>query len=594
MRITKEMLIPDIIENFPSTRDVFAKYGICGGETIPRETLEFFARAHQINLKELLRELNKASLESPTTETKRVTPRESIGEILWRRFFKSGIVFGLTGWIFGALNLTYISFKHSYFSLPIPLILSHAHIQVLGWAGLFIMGFAYQAFPRFKFTSLWKPRLAALSLWIAIPGIAITTVSWAFLPISGFLISGIIGSILESISALIFAVVITQTLRQAVGKRELWEKYALTSIFFFVLQSLLAPFLLYMSGEAYIKSDMSLLINRVAGFIAPYQDIELFGFIVMMIFGVSQRFIPFVFNTKEPSGKLGEFSFYVFLVSLLLAVSAHIAIRLYGFESIRPLTAIPYAGLFLSSLGVIYNTGVFKKAKSHSREFKFIRAAYLWLVFSMVLLLLLPVYNHYVLGSFSHNYFGAYRHALTVGFISLMIIGVSSRVTPIMSGVEPKSSLIIPFALINTGNALRVVFQILGDFEAHITYPLTLISQIFLTTSGFAQVIGFSFWAYDIWSTANEGIKRQKEKELSRKKPVVIEAWTKVGEIIEHYPETRDLFIKLGFKEIDNPAIHETLKITPVEMVCKLYSLNEEEFLKELNSYIKRREKWHT
>src|SRR5690606_4559101 len=128
----------------------------------------------------------------------------------------------------------------------------------------------------------------------------------------------------------------------------------------------------------------------------------------------------------------------------------------------------------------------------------------------------------------------------------------------------------------------------------HITYPLTLISQIFLTTSGFAQVIGFSFWAYDIWSTANEGIKRQKEKELSRKKPVVIEAWTKVGEIIEHYPETRDLFIKLGFKEIDNPAIHETLKITPVEMVCKLYSLNEEEFLKELNSYIKRREKWHT
>ncbi len=115
--IKKEMLITDIIEKFPSTREVFAKHGVCSGGIIPRETLEFFSRAHQVNLEEILVELNKASHNSSSTKPETTAPRESIGEVLWRRFFKFGIVFGSIGWAFGAVNLAYIAFRRSYFEL---------------------------------------------------------------------------------------------------------------------------------------------------------------------------------------------------------------------------------------------------------------------------------------------------------------------------------------------------------------------------------------------------------------------------------------------------------------------------------------------
>jgi hypothetical protein len=585
--IKKEMLITEIIEKFPSTRGVFVKYGVCSSGIIPRETLEFFARAHQVDIEEILIELDKAS-HSPSSAKPYTVSGESIGEVLWRRFFKFGIVFGSIGWVFGAVNLAYIAFKRSYFELPIPLILSHAHIQVFGWVGLFVMGFAYQAFPRFKFVSLWNPRLASISFWIMVLGIFISALSWALLPSIPFFALGIIGSILELIAISMFSVVIVKTIGQAVEKRRFWEKYIFAAVSFFLIQAILNPFLFYLVGDASLKSNMSLLIHRVAGFIAPYQDIQLFGFIVMMIFGVSQRFIPFVFNTKEPSKQLGDFSFYTFLFSLLLTVSIHLVIRIYKLEFLRPFISVPYLGFFISSVGVIYNTGIFREAKDLSRGLKFIRAAYIWLIISMLLLLFLPLYSHYVFGRFSHNYFGAYRHALTVGFISLMILGVASRITPIMSGVEPKNSLMVPFVLINIGNVMRVISQILSDFEGIIGDSLMVWNRTCLMASGFIQVLGFCLWAYDMWSTANEGVRRQEERALLKERPKKVERWMKVEEILDCYPQTQAVFLRFGFKDITNPALRKTVgKTIPLEMACKMRSVDIDEFLGELNNYIK-------
>jgi hypothetical protein len=89
-----------------------------------------------------------------------------------------------------------------------------------------------------------------------------------------------------------------------------------------------------------------------------------------------------------------------------------------------------------------------------------------------------------------------------------MIMGVASRATSIMSGVKPKSSLMVPFVLVNAGNIARVVSQILIDFAGRIPSTLLSCNQFILGTSGFIQVIGFSLWAYEMWSTTNEGLKR--------------------------------------------------------------------------------------
>ena len=52
---------------------------------------------------------------------------------------------------------------------------------------------------------------------------------------------------------------------------------------------------------------------------------------------------------------------------------------------------------------------------------------------------------------FSHAFYGATRHAITVGFVSLMIVGVAAKVVPTLNGISTTRlwPLWGPFVLIN-------------------------------------------------------------------------------------------------------------------------------------------------
>lgn len=63
-----------------------------------------------------------------------------------------------------------VGFTGSFRSAGIHEVNAHGHAQILGWVGLFVMGFAYQAFPRFKHTSLAYPGLVFLTLGMMLGG----------------------------------------------------------------------------------------------------------------------------------------------------------------------------------------------------------------------------------------------------------------------------------------------------------------------------------------------------------------------------------------------------------------------------------------
>jgi len=95
---------------------------------------------------------------------------------------------------------------------------------------------------------------------------------------------------------------------------------------------------------------------------------------------------------------------------------------------------------------------------------------------------------------FSHAFFGAYRHALTVGFIMMMIVGVSSKIVPTLSGIDVKrtNSLWPTFVLLNAGNLTRVTFQIATDFSPA-AYPV-------MGISGFLEVVGLALWGWELFA----------------------------------------------------------------------------------------------
>src|SRR5262245_57109608 len=154
MKTISNFTIRDLVRRFPHTRSVFDRYGLkgCGGPEGPAESLGFFARAHGVGLNILLQELQEA-IDKP--EEVSVQPAVDLADTIYRRFFKAGIAVTLTaGAAWGALLLITIGLKGSFTAISIFDVNAHGHAQIFGWVGLFVMGFAYQAFPRFKHTSL--------------------------------------------------------------------------------------------------------------------------------------------------------------------------------------------------------------------------------------------------------------------------------------------------------------------------------------------------------------------------------------------------------------------------------------------------------
>jgi glutamine cyclotransferase len=59
--ITQEMTIPEIVEQYPKTKEVFARYGlqVDGYKALTYENLFATSRVHQIDLEQILEELNQ-------------------------------------------------------------------------------------------------------------------------------------------------------------------------------------------------------------------------------------------------------------------------------------------------------------------------------------------------------------------------------------------------------------------------------------------------------------------------------------------------------------------------------------------------------
>ena len=174
--LDETLQIPNLLRLAPHVRPVLDRYGLrgCGGPLGPAETLGFFARAHDVPLEGLLRELRE-SLASPANLSQAPKTTESAApftDAIYRPFFKAGIVVVLTlGAAWGAYLLLRIALTGRFTAAGLHEINAHGHAQIFGWVGLFVMGFACQAFPRFKHASLALPGLAWTSLVLMLAGL---------------------------------------------------------------------------------------------------------------------------------------------------------------------------------------------------------------------------------------------------------------------------------------------------------------------------------------------------------------------------------------------------------------------------------------
>ena len=566
--ITVKSYLPDVVAQYPSTRAVFDRYGLhgCGGPLGPFEQVGWFARLHGVAIDKLLVELNEAASGS-THVAAEFSP--SIADTIYRPFFLAGIATVLTlGCVWGAINLFTIGVKESFNAISYSWVLAHGHAMVFGFVGFFIMGFAYQAVPRFKHTALWRPRLAFSTLPLMISGIILQTVAHLSSPPS--LSLEIFASVIQMLAVVIFAGVMVKTIHQA-RKPEIYDRFLYAALAWFLIAAIANPVIFKLFELAGTREQ---LLFNLATFNIPYRDVQLLGLAVVMILGISLRLLPHAYGFREPSRSWVSFLFWGVNASIVGGVLFFIA----GMTSRSPwlLTFQWLAAVVLLVIAVAtpfqYRLFAAVPASESDRGLKFIRAAHIWFIVATAMLVFTPIYNFGIYmpltGShspFSHAFFGAYRHALTVGFIMMMIVGVSSKVVPTLSGIDVKrtNSLWPTFVLLNLGNLTRVSFQIATDFSPA-AYPV-------MGISGFIEVVGLTLWGYELFSNIRVGKKLEKESgALKFFQHLEITRDTKVGEVLARYPQSLEIFVRRGFPLLRNPVLRKTMaRAITIEQACR-------------------------
>jgi hypothetical protein len=309
-----------------------------------------------------------------------------------------------------------------------------------------------------------------------------------------------------------------------------------------------------------------------------------------MILGMSLRFLPHAYGLREPSRRWVAFLFWGVNSSILLGIVLFIAGMATGNHWLLALQWLTTLVLLVIAIGTPLQYRLFGPVPEDEkdRSLKFLRAAHVWFIVATVMLVLTPVYNFAVYmpitGSrvpFSHSFFGAYRHALTVGFIMMMIVGVSSKIVPTLSGVDIRraSTLWVTFFLLNLGNCLRVTTEIATDY-----FPA---AYRIMGVSGFIEVIALGLWGYELAKNMRFGMALQKTEPTSLVNilPIEISPRSKVADVLSSYPQSLEVFVNHGFSPLMNPVLRSTMaRVVTIEQACRREGVDLNELMAELRS----------
>ncbi len=259
--------------------------------------------------------------------------------------------------------------------------------------------------------------------------------------------------------------------------------------------------------------------------------------------------------------------------------------------------ALWYASVLLMAGGVtvlVLGWRLFSRPRESDRSLKFLRAAYLWLFVSLAMLALLPLYQYALLPrlapesaaaqiGFSHAYYEAIRHAITVGFISLMIVGMAAKVVPTLGGIDVHAlhGLWLPFVLVNLGCALRVSTQTPTDFTPT-AFPIA-------GASGILELTGLAIWGGHLWRLMSSRAMIRNESTdagaaLDPSQPITAEH--RVGDVLVQYPRLLGTFGTFGFTLLRNPLLRKTLaRRVTIAQACRMMDVDISKLLQALNEH---------
>lgn len=378
-------------------------------------------------------------------------------------FLASGLFFMLLpGTFLGVWNLVGIASHQTLSTLSPAWLQAHGHAQIFGWIGSFILGIGFYSLTKMQSTKSFPVRKGwtAWCLWTL--GVAwrwlggATGWHWRFiLPLSG---------LLELTGFLLFFITVRRH-RSTPGQsaRGIWMLLVFSSTFaFLLLLAINAIALFYVARAGNLPALPHLLDLQLV-------TLALWGVLVPTIWGFNARWLQIFAGFDRPHAGWLMTGYLLNLAPIALVFLNHWGASAWIFSG--------------SDLAAIYGLRVWHPAVQpakilniHSTFPHFLRVAYAWLLIAALLGCLAARWDH------SGGLWGASRHALTVGFVALMVFTIGQRVLPAFCGMRllwSKELMFLSLALLNLGCLLRVSMEPLAyELDSQLAWRLLPVSGV--------------------------------------------------------------------------------------------------------------------
>jgi uncharacterized protein involved in response to NO len=452
--------VREILRRFPSTRPVLERYGLsdCGGAEGPDEPIAWFATVHRLPVEDLLRDVRQAAVRDAAAAP--LSPARPAASLFSPHFLIGSLLLTLTlGATTGMVNLLRIAGGGE---VPIDHRQIHGHTQVLGFAALFLMGIAYHALPRILGIGGMTPgRSVRISFWLMFLGVIARNVGQPFgLHPAGRLLS-LASAAMEVTGAWIFVRFVFRLLRRV---RE--GKYDRRD-----------PLLLFVrAGTLYFAASMMLVAAQgiwLAGHVdtvlpasldESFYFAALYGFLLAWIYGFGHRIVslflgvgPAARGSSEWTLALQAGGVVLFLLSWVPGLTDAAAL---WFRDAGLALAASSAVVYLAGNGFLWRRAVYPMMRAPGSPDLAIRAAFgclgLWALLELSSVVIarttpFPARNLW--------WTDGARHLFTIGFLTLLIVGMSFRILPVFSGRTLWSPRLAraTYALLLLGVALRLL-----------------------------------------------------------------------------------------------------------------------------------------
>ena len=444
--IRPEMTVRQIAVDFPASEVVFRNYGEPNRHPSRfghLEPLTHFARRRGISLDAILNELVIAT-------GARIDMHARRAERVHHGFLFAALLITITlgaGW--GVWLLLRIGRTAAFDSVSAAHVIAHGEAQLWGFIVLFIIGVSLrtvlQPAARHRF-GVWSCRGL---LTLALAGIC-GSFLWYTFPQSlrplGMVSAGCL--CLMSAGYVILQVACLRTKWLA-----MWSRAVLVSGLWLLAWAIVTMYLRSQAGllgpGSYTMPQRLLLI-----------ELAVFGFAMNSIYGFGQMLLPGLLrigSTRIWAIVVSHWTHNVGLLILILGIGLQWTGRITAVGC-----ALVAAGAILFAVG---HRGFVGRRRTTKREEQgawpldlFAPLAFFWLVTSLLLMTGGLLYEASTNHPLPHAYMGAVRHALTVGFMTTLILGVGQRLLPVLDRtVLAVPRLVVPIlVLIGTGNLLRV------------------------------------------------------------------------------------------------------------------------------------------